>query len=135
MPLVRVRILLGKSVLGEPLSVCVRDVLVEVGLMRGVLRVGCDDQKQMPVGPPGLPINSGARAHGPIPAPIDQQLDASDHDAHRQGAIINSLNFLTDIPKHAGDSWYAGTPSVVMHCATFEKSDPFFHAANLMHLR
>ena len=112
----------------------VRNALLELGLVRGVLRVGCDDQKQMPVGLPGLPINSGARAHGPVAAPIDQRLDASDHDSHRQGAIIPSLNFLTDIPEHAGDSWYAGTPSIVLHCATFEKSDPFFHAANLLNL-
>ena len=114
--------------------VLIRDALAEAGLQRGVLRIGCDDQKQMPVGPPGLPINSGARPHGPVAAPAGQPLDASDHDSHRQGAIINSLSLLTDIPEHAGDSWYAGTPSVVMHCATFEKSDPFFHAANLLDL-
>ena len=112
----------------------VRDACVEAGFARGVLRAGLDDQKQMPVGPPGLPINSGARPHGPVLAPADQRLDASDHDSHRQGAIINSLTLLNDIPEHAGDSWYAGTPSLVLHCATFEKSDPFFHAAQLLQL-
>ena len=107
---------------------------VEAGLTRGVLRAGLDDQKQMPVGPPGLPINSGARAHGPVLAPIDQRLDASDHDSHRQGTVVNSLSFLNDIPEHPGDSWYAGTISLTLHCGTFEKSDPFFHAAQLLHL-
>ena len=110
----------------------VRNTLVEAGYMRGVIRAGLDDQKQMPVGPPGLPINSGARPHGPVAA--SSRPAASDHDSLRQGAIINSLTFLTDIPEQPGDSWYSGTPSVVLHCATFEKSTPMFHAANLLHL-
>lgn len=63
-----------------------------------------------------------------------QALPASDHDSKRQGAVTPSLSFLKDIPEHPGDSWYSGLVSVVLHDATFEKSDPFFHAANLMHL-
>ena len=109
-----------------------RDAAVEAGLPRGVLAAGLDDMKQMPVGLPGLPVSSGARAHGPVAAGQSKQLNASDHDSHRQGAIATSLSLVKDIPEHPGDSWYRGTPSVVLHDAVFEKSNPFFHAANLL---
>ena len=59
-----------------------RDALVAANYPRGVLRLGCDDQKQMPVGPPGLPIDSGARPHHPVAVPVGQPLDASDHGLH-----------------------------------------------------
>ena len=111
----------------------VRDALAEIGAAHSVVRLGLDDQKQMPVGLPGLPVNSGARPHGPVAAPVDQQLDAADHDSTRQGTVANSLIFDQDIPEHPGDSWYGGTPIVILHCGTFEKSDAFFHAAQVLH--
>ena len=49
-----------------------RDAAKEVGLARGVIAAGLDDKKAIPVGMPGLPVDSGARPHGPVAAPKEQ---------------------------------------------------------------
>jgi hypothetical protein len=43
-----------------------RDAAVEAGYERGILAAGLDDKKAIPVGLPGLPVDSGARPHGPV---------------------------------------------------------------------
>ena len=49
-----------------------RDAAVEANFARGVIAVGLDDKKSIPVGLPGLPVDSGARPHGPVAAPKGQ---------------------------------------------------------------
>ena len=112
----------------------VRDATVEAGLVGSVVAAGLDDKAMIPEGLPGLPVDSRARPHGPVFALAEEQLAASDHDADRQGAIVPSLHFLKQIPEHPSDSWYSGSPICVLHDAVFEKSNPFFHAANLLHI-
>ena len=112
----------------------VRDLMVEHGYAHGVVAIGADDKCMVPQGPPGLPVDAGVRAHGPVFTPDAQRLNASDHDHHRQGAIIPSVLLLKDIPERPSDSWFRGVISCTLHDAVFEKSDPFLHAACMLQL-
>lgn len=104
------------------------------GAERCIVALGVDDKCKIPVGLPGLPINTGARPHGPVLTPVDEPLLAADHDTHKLGSIVPSVSLLKDIPEFVHDSWYSGVVDVVLHDAVFEGSEPFFHAANILTL-
>ena len=64
-----------------------------IGFAADVL--GLDDKAMVPLGMPGLPVDTGARGpKGPVLAPIGQQLGALGSDSHRQGALVPSLTFV-----------------------------------------
>ena len=94
-----------------------RDLAAEHGYTRALEMIGADNKTGIPLGKPGLPVDSGARAHGPVFAPRDQQVSASDHDAHRQGSIQPEVTLRKTIPEHPGDSWYSGDVFVVLNDA------------------
>jgi hypothetical protein len=73
--------------------VSVHDAATEVSHTADVL--GLDDKAMVPLGMPGLPVDTGARGpKGPVLAPIGQQLGALGSDSHRQGALVPSLTFV-----------------------------------------
>ena len=50
----------------KTLTVTINELAKELGLLKAMVSAGLDDKCQIPTGLPGLPINSGARAQGPV---------------------------------------------------------------------
>ena len=105
----------------------------EVRLASLILARGSDDKEAMPFGPPGLPISSGVKTFGPVLTNIDSKgLLTLDHDAGRAGTLTISVDFDMAIPETAADSWFNGIISVALRDSTFEPSNGFRHAAQML---
>jgi hypothetical protein len=96
---------------------------------------GSDDKQAIPFGPPGMPISSGVKAFGPVLVNVTGEgLVTLDHDAGRAGTLSASVDFKMNIPETPGDSWFDGNIYVALRDSTFEPSNAFQHAAQLLQL-
>ena len=76
--------------------VMTRDVLASIGIYDAVHPAHLDDKCKIPLGAPGTPTATTARAHvgrgtrGVLVAEM-QEVVATDHDVHKQGSITPSV--------------------------------------------
>ena len=125
-------------------TVSVRDLARELDVLRSesllkltplIVCYGSADKQAIPFGPPGLPISSGVKALGPVLVNIDSAgLLTLDHDCGRAGTLTVSVDLEMVIPDTAGDSWFDGTLHVALRNTTFQPSNGFQHAAQLLQL-
>ena len=98
-------------------------------LHRHVVLVSVDDKATVPVGEPGLPINTGVRGHRSLVL-TESFVGALDHDFHLHG-VVPSVALVISIPDSPRDSFHRGQVYVSNKNKVTQPSSALRHSAEL----
>ena len=91
--------------------------------------VSVDDKATVPVGEPGLPINTGVRGRRSL-VPTESFVGALDHDFHLHG-VVPSVALVISIPDSLRDSFHRGQVYVSNKNKVTQPSSALRHSAEL----